>query len=81
MEKMAWKVVKVMMRTSSRGSKKSEGYSILESALSILISSLLITVVLGLLLTFVKLSDKTIKKVDSFINEQNSQVEEVLSKK
>ena len=81
MEKMAWKVVKVMMRTSSHGNKKSEGYSILESALSILISSLLITVVLGLLLTFVKLSDKTIKKVDSFINEQNSQVEEVLSKK
>lgn len=78
MVKTEWKVAKEMMRILNRGNK-SEGYSILESALSLFISSLLITVVLGLVLTFLKLSNNTIKKIDSFIDEQNNQIEKVIS--
>lgn len=57
----------------------SEGYSVLESVISIFIASLLITVVFSLIIIFFKISDKTIKTVESFIEDQNVRVEKIIS--
>ena len=77
MEKMEWKVAKEMTRISQHG---SNGFSLLESVVSIFIASLSLCSLLVLVSSSIKSSSKTTNLIDSIIEEYNHETEIIIKK-